>query len=578
VVEDLVVRLFLKEPDRKRSIMSQNEGDLAADLNFYGPHKIESISNCLLIIFIIIAMMTAAKLMNSKVSEIVLVPLEELFSKVHSVANDIFKSVNEAVAANKKDMKRVNTAKDADEDDEGEDVFGNETRLLEKVLAKLQTLSQITLEKSPMDADQLEMMSDEDRAVLMGHASIDQFAEPTWEEDETKAEKLQELALERLGQAGLRLEDLWDWNLDVGSMDEPSRHQLVLNALLLHHDAGAASSPAQEEWCRKCSNFVDAAARGYAGDKVPFHSWHHAVDVTATLARLFKHCMVHKFLTETERFSLLVASTCHDIGHEGLNNAFLVASGHELALRYNDRSPLEMYHCVHLFQIARNPGAEIFDVLEKHQRTVARRTIVEAIIFTDTQYHAEMVKELQTIQDLSGDLFDALEDVYHERPHEYPSQDVTDFMRRPDVRKLMKRSLLHFCDVAQPLKSWDTCEDLAARQMDEFFRQGDIEKELGLPVQPLNDRLRVSVPYTQVCYIQFLVAPLAMTMAKLMPPLGPSVEVMLENFDTWREMWVEDTDPPPSDFEQARVMERMKQLQEKLRRVQRAKKAVDQQY
>ena len=33
--------------------------------------------------------------------------------KVHSVANDIFKSVNEAVAANKKDLKRVNTAKDS---------------------------------------------------------------------------------------------------------------------------------------------------------------------------------------------------------------------------------------------------------------------------------------------------------------------------------------------------------------------------------------------------------------------------------------------------------------------------------
>ena len=37
-----------------------------------------------------------------------------------------------------------------------------------------------------------------------------------------------------------------------------------------------------------------------------------------------------------------------------------------------------------------------------------------------------MVQELQTIQELSGDLFDALEDVYHERPHEYPSQDATD--------------------------------------------------------------------------------------------------------------------------------------------------------
>ena len=41
------------------------------------------------------------------------------------------------------------------------------------------------------------MMSDEDRAVLMGHASIDQFAEPTWEGDETKVEKLQELGGDR---------------------------------------------------------------------------------------------------------------------------------------------------------------------------------------------------------------------------------------------------------------------------------------------------------------------------------------------------------------------------------------------
>ena len=57
-------------------------------------------------------------------------------------------------------------------------------------------------------------------------------------------------------------------------------------------------------------------------------------------------------LPQTEQFSLLIAALAHDVAHPGVNNPFLVDTGHELALRYNDKSPLENMHCSRLFSIA----------------------------------------------------------------------------------------------------------------------------------------------------------------------------------------------------------------------------------
>ena len=49
----------------------------------------------------------------------------------------------------------------------------------------------------------------------------------------------------------------------------------------------------------------------------------------------------------------LLACLSHDVGHPGLTNNFLVETGHELAIRYNDASPLENMHAAVALNLAK---------------------------------------------------------------------------------------------------------------------------------------------------------------------------------------------------------------------------------
>ena len=58
--------------------------------------------------------------------------------------------------------------------------------------------------------------------------------------------------------------------------------------------------------------------------------------------------------------------------------------------------------------------------------------------------------------------------------------------------------VLHSADVAHPTKAWDLHKEWTARCMEEFFNQGDREKEMGLDVSPLCDRTTTKVPQSQI--------------------------------------------------------------------------------
>ncbi len=65
----------------------------------------------------------------------------------------------------------------------------------------------------------------------------------------------------------------------------------------------------------------------------------------------------------------------HDYGHVGLTNDFLIASSAPLAISYNDRSPLESYHCAAAFTALQKPELNFIKQLPRPQIVALRKQV-----------------------------------------------------------------------------------------------------------------------------------------------------------------------------------------------------------
>merc|ERR1711879_1057292 len=242
--------------------------------------------------------------------------------------------------------------------------------------------------------------------------------------------------------------------------------------------------------------------------------------------KLFNMCRAEAFMSSLERYGLLVSCTVHDIGHTGLNNTFLVETSHELALRYNDNSPLENMHCATLFDIVSDPDCNVFASLSKPHFQEIRKLCIEAILHTDNAQHFAMIKEVQILYEMHSEILDAA--AQHEAAKENKevsneswSKDLLECYRLPDTRRLFVKLFLHVSDISNTTKPFRISRLWAWQVLDEFFLQGDAEKRAGVPVQALNDRTKINRPFSQVGFIEFLVSPLLFNVVKLLPAARP---------------------------------------------------------
>ncbi len=93
-----------------------------------------------------------------------------------------------------------------------------------------------------------------------------------------------------------------------------------------------------------------------------------------------------------ESLTLLIAAIGHDVGHPGVNNAFLVNLKAPLAQLYNDRSVLESFHCAAFSQILRRYWPASFEAVEM------RKLLINTILATDMGVHFDYMKKLGQLQ------------------------------------------------------------------------------------------------------------------------------------------------------------------------------------
>lgn len=248
----------------------------------------------------------------------------------------------------------------------------------------------------------------------------------------------------------------------------------------------------------------------------PYHRFEHALDVCQTVHRFLQLTNATSFLRSTDRMGLLIAALVHDIGHLGVNNQFLIETNHELAQRFNDRSPLENYHCYEFFLISNE--TQLFQKLGPQEVRELRRVIIESVLSTDNACHFAMVKELAV-----------LNEVHAEALH----NDRLQVINSPESINLINKLFLHSADISNPTKPFAICREWAMLVMEEFFAQGDLEQATGIPISPLNDRSKVNIPQSQVGFAEFVVAPLYMQQFKLFPEFVDSCQFLIGNMVQW---------------------------------------------
>jgi len=510
---------------------------LAARFDFSEARQREAWMNMALVAFAFTLMVLTTLFISRAISDLVLRPLQRMLTSVKQIALPILGDVS-ALGL----------------EGDGLEGLDDEVYVLERIVQKLGKIAGIAAELSVgRDPAAMEHLEDEDLGVLQmmlqggeGHkkpsaSSLAPQPERRGPEgvDPLPGEEMRA----RLEKLRLSFEELDSWAFDVAQLDR-SRQTGVTAWLLLQNTKAFGDVALAPEVELK---FLQAVAAQYL-QELPFHTWAHAVDVHHTLWRTLLLSRAQLFLTGLEHFALLVSAIAHDVGHLGLSNQFLVETGHELAVRYNDRSPLENMSCARTFGIASGtPGANIFETLSRADFFESRRICIEAILHTDMVHHFDMIKEAQMLYQMN---FDALE------------QDPVGLFCEKETKRKVMNLFLHAADISNPCKPWSICQHWAIRCLEEFFAQGDLEKQLGIPVQMLNDRTKVNRPFSQINFIEIMIVPLEAAKVKLFPTLSETTEFLQSNMQEWNRLWVEEL--APSEEEREKVLGRIQRASDAL--------------
>ncbi|XP_053162446.1 high affinity cGMP-specific 3',5'-cyclic phosphodiesterase 9A isoform X4 [Hemicordylus capensis] len=206
----------------------------------------------------------------------------------------------------------------------------------------------------------------------------------------------------------------------------------------------------------------------------PFHNFRHCFCVTQMMYSMISLCNLKVKISQMDILMLMTASVCHDLDHPGYNNTYQINARTELALRYNDISPLENHHCAVAFHILAQPECNIF-----------------------------------------------------------ASVDQEPFKR---IRQL-KMVLIKCCDISNEVRPMEVAEPWVDCLLEEYFMQSDREKSEGLPVAPFMDRDKVTKPTAQIGFLKFVLIPMFETVTKIFPEVEEvMLQPLWESRDRYEEL------------------------------------------
>ena len=293
-------------------------------------------------------------------------------------------------------------------------------------------------------------------------------------------------------------------NLLLSDKDFPvfsmSRDQLLHCCVEMFWDSGLDLS--------KIQGFFECVSKNY-NHSVPFHNFWHAFSVMQVIYAISKrNTNFSDYLEQIEYIHLLFAAVGHDICHPGINNAYLVATKHELASKYSDMSVLENHHA----QVT----LEILNCSQIFPGGVSKpmsKLILEAILSTDMAKHRQCCEEFSTA--------------------------MQDYNKSDGIQKQQFINyLLHCSDLGNQTLDFSIAAVWSLKIVQEFNFQVYSEEQAGIKV---SEFMRIGsdiakIKNSQVGFITSIIFPLWSTLSTHIPNIEDFPETVKKNKKRWQEV------------------------------------------
>ncbi|KAK3261137.1 hypothetical protein CYMTET_29944 [Cymbomonas tetramitiformis] len=211
-----------------------------------------------------------------------------------------------------------------------------------------------------------------------------------------------------------------------------------------------------------------------------YHNVVHAADVLHSLFAILVLGQVKDvlLLSDEELLAALVAAAVHDLQHPGVTNDFLISTGSELAVRYNDRSVLENHHVACAFTILSQSGCNWLHN-SKVNNAKFRDILIDMVLATDMKRHTKLMSHFQVQIECSKEIEGGWAEIA-KNSQRHKQLMLTYALKVADLGHMMHSSVVH-------------CEWVAHLQA-EFWRQGDKELKLNRVLGPMMDRNTTTSP------------------------------------------------------------------------------------
>ncbi|KAL6762821.1 hypothetical protein V8C86DRAFT_1824914 [Haematococcus lacustris] len=335
-------------------------------------------------------------------------------------------------------------------------------------------------------------------------------------------------ALMPLVESCLSSANSWAFDAFLLTSATAGRPLSVLAYWLLHQSGLAAWAHLDHT---KLARWLCRIEDGYCAN--PYHNRSHAADVVQTMHMLLtRGGLMPGYADHLTQLAAYLAAVCHDYQHIGRTNDWLVETQDELALRYNDRSPMENHHLAGAFSLLKHPDMNFLQAMPKATYDRLRKLMIELVLGTDMKQHFSIIGQFTALHRPGGDGQAAGKTAIpsHVRaPQQASLQPVSDQDKLLSLQMALKCSDLGHLAAPLPVHlAW------VSRLEAEFFAQGDAERAQGLTISPLCDRTKQGITKSQVGFFDFVALPLFTNFTTRFIAAKPLLRGVMANYRHWQ--------------------------------------------